>query len=158
MCPKKTTSSRKSQTPKGKSGNLALASAKVKKVTILEDKEIPVEKRRYLRLEYSRLISFTHYDNESLVAIPGKMAAVKDLSEQGMLIETAEKLEPGNVLDLDIAFEQDKIIPTQAEVVHSRRVKKNIYHTGVKFLRIDEVDLIYLKNFLENQIKQKGLR
>ena len=117
-------------------------------------KEIPIEKRRYLRLEYSRLISFTHYDTESLIEIPGKMAAVKDLSEEGILIETAEAFEPGNVIDLDIAFEQDKIITAQGEVVHSFKTKKKgLQNVGIKFLRINEDGLAYLKNFVENQIK-----
>jgi len=76
-------------------------------------KKISVEQRRYLRLGYSRLISFTHYDPDSLVEIPGEMATVHDLSESGILIESSVVFEPGNVIDLDIAFEQDKIILAQ---------------------------------------------
>lgn len=116
----------------------------------------PEEKRQYLRLDYSRLISFTHYDPENLVEIPGKMAAVKDLSESGILIETAESFEPGNVLDLDIAFEQDRIIPAQGEVVHSRKTEQGLHTTGIKFNKIEEEDLDYLRNFVESQNKQKG--
>ena len=114
-----------------------------------------IEKRQYLRLDYSRLISFTHYDTESLVEIPGKLAAVKDLSESGMLIETAELFEPGNILDLDIAFEQDKIVPAQGEVVHSFKAKKGLYNTGIKFLQIDWDDFVYLRKFVESHTQQE---
>ena len=116
--------------------------------------EIPVEKRQYLRLGYSRLISFTHYDPDSLVEIPGKMAAVHDLSESGVLIESAVAFEPGNVIDLDIAFEQDKIILAQGEVVHCNKARKGLYRTGIKFLRIEGDHLAYLQKFLDSQIVQ----
>ena len=120
-------------------------------------KEIPVEKRQYLRLGYSRLISFTHYDPDSLVEIPGKMAAVHDLSESGVLIESAVAFEPGQVVDLDIAFEQDKIILAQGEVVHCKKNRKGLYRTGIKFLRIENDQLEYLKKFLNNQIEETDI-
>lgn len=87
-------------------------------------KKISTDKRQYLRLGYSRLISFTHYDPDSLVEIPGKLPAIHDLSEAGVFIESAVAFEPGNVIDLDIAFEQDKIILAQGEVVHCKKPGK----------------------------------
>ena len=120
-------------------------------------KKISVEQRQYLRLGYSRLISFTHYDPDSLVEIPGKMAAVHDLSESGVLIESSVAFEPGNVIDLDIAFEQDKIILAQGEVVHCKKTGKGLYRTGIKFLRIEGGQLAYLKKFLDNQIEQTNI-
>ena len=120
-------------------------------------KKISVEQRQYLRLGYSRLISFTHYDPDSLVEIPGKMAAVHDLSESGVLIESSVAFEPGNVIDLDIAFEQDKIILAQGEVVHCKKTRKSLYRTGIKFLRIEGDQLAYLKKFLDNQIEQTNI-
>jgi len=117
-------------------------------------KKISVEQRQYLRLGYSRLISFTHYDPDSLIEIPGKMAAVHDLSESGVLIESSVAFEPGHVVDLDIAFEQDKIILAQGEVVHCEKTRKSIYRTGIKFLRINEEELGYLRKFLDSQDKQ----
>ena len=118
-------------------------------------KKVTVEKRQFLRLGYSRLISFTHYDPDSLVEIPGNMAAVHDLSQSGVLIESAVAFEPGNVIDLDMAFEQDKIILAQGEVVHCKKTRKYLYRTGIKFLRIDEKELAYLRKFLNNQCKQE---
>jgi len=121
-------------------------------------KKNSVEQRLYLRLGYSRLISFTHYDPDSLVEIPGKMAAIHDLSESGVLIESAVAFEPGNVVDLDIAFEQDKIILAQGEVVHCKKTRKGLYSTGIKFLRIDDdAHLAYLKKFLDSQIEQTNI-
>ena len=121
-------------------------------------KKNSVEQRLYLRLGYSRLISFTHYDPDSLVEIPGKMAAVHDLSESGVLIESAVAFEPGNVIDLDIAFEQDKIILAQGEVVHCKKTRESLYRTGIKFLRIDDdAHLAYLKKFLDSQIEQTNV-
>ena len=120
-------------------------------------KKISVEQRQYLRLGYSRLISFTHYDPDSLVEIPGEMATVYDLSESGVLIESAVVFEPGNVIDLDIAFEQDKIILAQGEVVHCKKTKAGLYRTGIKFLRIDCDHLAYLKKFLDSQIEQNNI-
>lgn len=113
----------------------------------------PIEKRRHIRLDYSRLISFTLYADDSQVQVPGKMAAIKDVSEAGVLIQTAELLEAGDMLDLDIAFEQDKIVQTQGTVVHSRKAAEpGLYDTGVKFSKVNKDDLAYLKKFVE----QKG--
>ena len=121
-------------------------------------KKNSVEQRLYLRLGYSRLISFTHYDPDSLVEIPGKMAAVHDLSEAGVLIESAVLFEPGNVVDMDIAFEQDKIILAQGEVVHCKKTRESLYRTGIKFLRIDDdAHLAFLKKFLDSQIEQTNI-
>jgi len=117
----------------------------------MEGKGISSEKRRHLRFDYSRLISFTHYDPANDVEIPGRMAAVHDLSESGILIQTAEQLEPGNILDLDIAFEQEKIIRAQGEVVHQRKGGKGLSYTGIKFTKIDAADLEYLKAFVDSQ-------
>ena len=120
----------------------------------MENKEASREKRRHLRLDYSRLISFTHYDRENDIEIPGRMAAVQDLSESGILIQTAESFEPGNMLDLNIAFEQEKIIRAQGEVVHNRKSKEGLNYTGIKFTKIDKNDFEYLKNFVENRNQQ----
>jgi len=117
----------------------------------MEGKEMSEDKRRHLRFDYSRLISFTHYDPANDIEIPGRMAAVHDLSESGILIQTAENLEPGNILDLDIAFEQEKIIRAQGEVVHQRKGGEGLTYTGIKFTRIDEADIEYLKAFVDNQ-------
>lgn len=112
----------------------------------------PTEKRRHIRLDYSRLISFTHYADDSQVRIPGKMAAVKDVSEAGVLIQTAELLDAGDVLDLDIAFEQEKIVQTQGTVVHSRKAAEpGLFDTGVKFSKVEKDDLAYLKEFVEQK-------
>ena len=40
----------------------------------MEGKEVSDEKRRHLRFDYSRLISFTHYDSHNDIEIPGRMA------------------------------------------------------------------------------------
>ena len=79
------------------------------------------------------------------------MAAVQDLSQSGILIQTAEKLEPGNIIDLDIAFEQDKIIRAQGEVVHNRQTGEGLTYTGIKFTKIDAGDIEYLKSFVSSQ-------
>ena len=75
-------------------------------------KEISIAKRQYLPLGYSWQIFFTHYDLDSLVEILGKMAAVQvhGPSVTGVLIESAVAFEFGNVSDLDMAFDEDKII------------------------------------------------
>lgn len=117
----------------------------------MEGNETSEDKRRHLRFDYSRLISFTHYDAANDVEIPGRMAAVHDLSESGILIQTAEKLEPGNILDLDIAFEQEKIIRAQGEVVHNRKTGEGLTYTGIKFTKIDDGDIDYLKTFVSSQ-------
>jgi hypothetical protein len=82
---------------------------------------------------------------------------VHDLSEAGVLIESAVAFEPGNVIDLDIAFEQDKIILAQGEVVHCKQTRERLFRTGIKFLRInneDEAHIAYLKKFLDSQMKK----
>ncbi len=113
------------------------------------------EKRKHLRLHYSRLISFVHYDADDHIEMPGGMAAIKDLSQAGILIETGLGFEPGDKLDLDIAFEQDRIIPAYGEVVHNRKTSSVLYHAGLKFTKIKRKDLVYLKGFLDGKHAQE---
>lgn len=107
------------------------------------------EKRQYLRLHYSRLISFVCYDADNHTERPAGMAAIKNLSEAGILIETGTGFEPGDKLDLDIAFEQDKIIPARGEIVHTKKGRKSISNVGIRFTKINKKDLKYLRRFLE---------
>ena len=99
----------------------------------------PGDKRKHLRLHYSRLISFVCYDQEGHVEMPEGMVAIKDLSQAGILVKTGVAFKPGDNLALDIAFEQEKIIPTYGEVVHSRKTADRLYEAGLKFTKI-EVD------------------
>lgn len=109
------------------------------------------EQRQHIRSDYSRLISFTHYDPKNDLEMPGKMAAIHDLSESGVLIQTAESFDPGDTVDLDIAFEQEKIISAEGEVVHRRKSPEGLYYTGIRFTKIDQKDLAYLRDFVKTQ-------
>lgn len=122
----------------------------------MQKKGTPEERRECLRLDYSRLISFTHHDPDNQVAIPGRMAAIKDISEAGVLLETAEIFESGNQLDLDIAFEQEKIVRVQGEVVHVRKSAGGLYDVGVRFKKVKKSDRVYIKNFIEASEQTQG--
>ena len=109
------------------------------------------EKRKYLRLHYSRLISFIYYGAKNRVEMPGGMAAVKNLSETGIMIETGVGFKVGDKLDLAIAFEQDKIIQAFGEVIHIRELNPAIYNAGVRFTKIGKKEFTYLKGFVDGQ-------
>lgn len=107
------------------------------------------ERRQHLRLDYSRLISFSHHDPSDNIEVPGKMAAVKDISEAGVLIETAEAFQLGTRLNLDIAFEQEKIVRVLGEVVHVRKSANGLNDVGVKFEKLKKGDKTFLKKFID---------
>jgi len=112
---------------------------------------VKTEKRKHIRLHYSRLISFVHYNANNHLETPGGMAAVKDLSQAGVLVETGVAFSPGDKLEMDIAFEQEHIIAAQGEVIHIRKTNKTVYKAGVKFSKIKKKDLTYLRGFIDGQ-------
>ena len=111
----------------------------------------PGDKRKHLRLHYSRLISFVRYDPEGYVEMPEGMAAIKDLSQAGILVETGVAFKPGDRIALDIAFEQEKVILTYGTVVHIRKTPDGLHEAGLRFTKIRPKDLAYLKGFVDGQ-------
>jgi hypothetical protein len=111
----------------------------------------PGDKRKHLRLHYSRLISFVYYDRKGHLERPEGMAAIRDLSQAGILVETGVPFEPGDNLALDIAFEQERIIPTHGKIIHIRKTTDGLYEAGLRFTKIRPKDLAYLKGFVDGQ-------
>lgn len=152
---KKKTAAKPPKTTKKTAAKKATKTAKAAKTTRAAKKlkrTVTKENRKHLRLHYSRLISFIHYDARNNIKAPGSMAAVKDLSQTGILIETGSLFRKGDRLDMDIAFEQDTIIPAQGEVIHYKKTTGSLCKAGVKFTKIKKKDLTYLKGFVDGRL------
>ena len=143
---KKTTQKKKTTTGAGTNKTTTAKPAKKPR------RIFPGDKRKHLRLHYSRLISFVRYDREGRVETPEGLAAIRNLSQAGILVETGGvSLKPGDSIALDIAFEQEKIIPTYGTVVHIRKTADGLHEAGLRFTKIRQKDLAYLEGFVDGQ-------
>lgn len=64
------------------------------------------------------------------------MGRTLNVSESGILLETAFEAEPGQSVSLTIAVGDD-LIDLKGEIIRCRKTAENEYQTGVRFLELD---------------------
>lgn len=77
---------------------------------------------------------------------------INQISFGGMRIVSAEKMEIGNSLQLDIVFPMNKPpIKVMGRVASCTRISENVpvkYHVGIEFLEMNRNDMLRLKDFI----------
>ena len=74
-----------------------------------------------------------------------------NFNDQGVRIPSEKKLKTGQILDLEILADEDKLIECQAKVIwcSSEMQKQGYYEAGMIFINISEEDLAVIKEELE---------
>jgi acetyltransferase-like isoleucine patch superfamily enzyme len=75
-----------------------------------------------------------------------------NFSDQGILIPSDKKLKTGEVLDLEILANEDKLIECQTKVIwcSKEKNKNGYYEAGMLFMNISQEDLDVIKKELES--------
>jgi c-di-GMP-binding flagellar brake protein YcgR len=90
-----------------------------------------IEKRKYPRVKIHNLISYICLDNDGR-PIKNLMGTALDISQGGLLLETTQRIEPGDII-LITADEQDQIIEINARATYCREMAGGKFCVGVSF-------------------------
>ena len=104
------------------------------------------EKRQYSRYDSLNLL---HYE------VPGDqqpehqgMGRTLNVSESGILLETAFSLNAKDQVSLSVGFDEE-ILEIQGEAVRSKQKSEGVWETGVSFLSLEDRTRAILKNYID---------
>ncbi len=109
-------------------------------------------KRRYERIDAIHL-SYICIDEAGNVVHEG-MGRTLNVSEAGILLETAFATEPGQTLNVTLAIGED-LLDVNGQVVRVYE-KEEVCHTGVEFRDLSEDDRAKILEFMEMFRSQQG--
>ena len=105
--------------------------------------------RRYIRMDSLNLLDYVLVDQKG-ETVTRAMGRTLNISEKGILLETHNHLEPGQILMITIGLEED-LVDLKGQVRHSEPRDDKYFGVGIEFLEIDgegnRVLLNYLKAF-----------
>jgi c-di-GMP-binding flagellar brake protein YcgR len=90
-----------------------------------------IEKRKSPRVKIQNLISYVCLDEDGK-PIKHLMGTALDISQGGLLLETTQHIEPGNVI-LITADEQDKIFEINGKAAYCRETGSGKFNVGISF-------------------------
>ncbi len=102
--------------------------------------------RKHVRVDSSNLSHVVVDDGKSIVN--QGIGRTVNISESGILLETAFATLPGHNLSITIAIEEN-LLDISGKVVRCDKTGPNLFHTGVKFQKIDEETHDLLINYIK---------
>lgn len=105
-----------------------------------------VEKRKHPRVKTHNLISYICLDNDGR-QIKKSMGTALDISQGGLLLETTQWIEPGDII-LITADEQDQIIEINAKAAYCREIAGGKFYVGVKFQGAHAKNIQFVKSMV----------
>ena len=105
-----------------------------------------IEKRKYPRVRIFNVISYVGYDaNDDM--LEQNIGVAIDISQSGLLIETAEKVESEH-LSLVASTQNDKLIEIEARVAHCRKMDSGKYQMGITLQGSQEDNIRFVKELI----------
>lgn len=104
------------------------------------------EHRHFIRKQSLHLLDYLIIDNNGLQTTYS-MGRTLDVSENGIKLETTQKISKGDTLLITIGLEDD-LIDLRGEVIHTEDLDKR-YITGVEFRDISEEGKRIFKKYAE---------
>ena len=101
------------------------------------------DKRKYPRVKIHNLISYVCLGEDGK-PIKQLMGAALDISQGGLLLETTQKIEPGNVI-LITADEQDRIVEINGKAAYCRETGFGKFNVGVSFQGTHDENIQFVK-------------
>jgi len=95
----------------------------------------PREQRMYIRLDSLNLLDYLIIDKHGMQTTHS-MGRTLDISENGLKLETHDKISQGDTIILTIGLEED-LIDLMAEVTHVEKAADQ-YHSGIEFVDISD--------------------
>ena len=105
-----------------------------------------IEKRKYPRIKIQNLISYVCLDEDGK-PIKHLMGTALDISQGGLLLETIQHIEPGNVI-LIAADEQDQIFEINGKAAYCRETGSGKFNVGISFQGTHNQNIHFVKRMI----------
>ena len=112
-----------------------------------------LNRRKHSRLTSFNLLAYVCFD-EGGSAVHQGMGRTINVSEDGILLETHNRLEDTGTIGLTIGLKDD-VVDIEGVVIYSD-VDKEKVRTGIQFVNVDEEALSVLKRFIVAFKEEKG--
>jgi phage terminase large subunit-like protein len=104
------------------------------------------EKRKHSRIDSLHLLNYVYYDESEEEATQG-MGRTLNVSESGILLETHNPIDTGNVVSLTIGFEED-VVDIKGRPVYSNKNDRDMYESGIEFFDVDQEAQKVLRQYI----------
>jgi hypothetical protein len=104
------------------------------------------EKRKYPRVKIHNLISYVCLDEDGK-PIKRLMGSALDISQGGILLETTQRIEPGNGL-LITADEQDQIVEIKGKAAYCRETGPRRFYVGISFQGTQDENIQFVQHMV----------
>lgn len=91
-------------------------------------------------------MSYTLIDKDNYPIGQG-IGRTLNVSEGGILLQTHSPLDARNTLLLTIGLEDD-LTEFEGQIIYTRALQEKRYEHGIKFIRLDEKKLSFLKQYI----------
>jgi c-di-GMP-binding flagellar brake protein YcgR len=108
----------------------------------------PEERRKRLRIKALNLISYRCLDEAGQTLTQG-MGRTLNLSEDGILLETRDFVDPKYTVVMAIGLEED-LIDIKGRVVYSIGGGNERFEAGIEFIETDEATIEVLKKYIKS--------
>lgn len=106
-----------------------------------------LERRRHCRVDAINLLNFSCFDANDRMVEQG-MGRTLNVSESGILLETAVPMDIDAMAYVTIAFE-DELVDVKGRVVRCKETAENAYEMGIEFIDIDDKRLHFIKEYIK---------
>ena len=106
-----------------------------------------LDRRKFPRVKIFNPISYDFMDKERIL-IDQNMGIALDISQNGILLETAKIIESKNIFLLFVDLE-DKLIKVVGRVIFSVKKKDGKFKTGINFNGSPEENIHFAKNLIQ---------
>jgi len=104
------------------------------------------EQRRAIRVDSLNLLYVGIFENNEI--IKQAIGRTLNVSESGILLEMHFSIDPGRIVSLSLALEED-LVNINGDVVYSRSGDGDKYEIGIKFRGTEDKSLRILKKYIK---------
>ena len=112
------------------------------------------DRRKFPRIKTSNLISHVTID-ESGRWISQGMSRALDISQSGIMLETAYPLESG-ILSMMTVDVNNNLIEIQGELIYCHRSDSAMYHSGIRFFGTNDQVTQFITNIIKVYVHRKN--
>ena len=105
-----------------------------------------VERRKYPRVKIFNSISYVGYDEDNNI-IEQNIGVAIDISQSGLLIESAQKVE-SEYLSLMASNQNNELVEIDARVAYCRKLDSGKYHVGITLRGSHDDNIRFVKELI----------
>jgi c-di-GMP-binding flagellar brake protein YcgR len=106
-----------------------------------------IERRRHTRIDSINLLSYSCFDEDERMVGQG-MGRTLNVSESGILLETASAVEVHTMVAVTIAFNED-LVDIKGKVIRCLQSKNGMFESGIEFFEVGKEEMLVLKEYIK---------